>query len=81
MVFLAACDKENDDDNPAVMYDPPTWNEIVTTPNTGTPQERIDRFVEANQLDTVVTASGLIYVIERQGTGNFPTVDCTVTAW
>jgi len=61
-----ACNGD-DDAAPAVVYDPPTWPDYETTPATGTPQEQIDRFVAANNLDTVVTPSGLVYAITDSG--------------
>ena len=43
-----------------------------------TEQEIIERYIASNSLTTQMTASGLLYVIEEEGTGNTPTSDQAV---
>lgn len=67
LALLAGCEGNDDDDRP--QYERPEFNTVATTPRTGTVQEQIDRFVDANGMDTTVSASGLVYVIEDPGSG------------
>ena len=41
----------------------------------GTEQEIIEQYIASNNLNTQMTSSGLLYVIEEEGTGNQPTGD------
>lgn len=71
-LLAAACGDDDDNQLPPPKYPVPEWNTFVPTPATGTPQEQIDRFVEANEIDTTVTASGLVYAIQDPGDGTMP---------
>ena len=68
----SACEREDNIYQPCEDYDRPTWVDLEVVPNTGLPQEKIDRFVAANGMDTTVTESGLIYVISDPGQGERP---------
>ena len=45
----------------------------------GSEQELIQRYLEVNNMTAQVTASGLNYVVTREGDGNFPNENSTVT--
>ncbi len=81
-VSFAACDK---DDGPAVVtpdYPPPVFRDDVNFVNaTNLPAVQIDRFVEANGMDTVQTASGLVYQIDEPGGSDKPTVNSEVVVY
>jgi len=77
LLLSIGCDKE---EITRVEVIDPEWATVVTTPATGTPQEQIDRFVEVNDMDTVVTSSGLVYVIQQPGEGTKPTPSSTVSS-
>lgn len=79
--LLFACNGDDDQATPNETYDPPTWVEYVATPASGTVQEQIDRFVAANNLDTTITSSGLIYVIQEPGEAARPSASSTVLAF
>ena len=79
--LLLAVGCGDDDDGagaPLIQYEPPVWPDAIYTTATGTPQEQIDRFVAANDMDTTVTASGLVYEIFEPGSGEMPSSDDTV---
>lgn len=79
-VFAVACGDDDDNQLPPPEYPLPEWNTFVPTPATGTPQEQIDRFVAANDIDTTVTASGLVYTIQDEGDGVMPSPTDTILA-
>jgi len=79
LLGLAGCD---DDDTPLITYDPPVYLENVeSVSKTNTPEVQINRFVAANNMDTVMTSSGLVYQILEQGGAEKPTSDSEITAW
>lgn len=63
---LVACNSD-DDMQISTSTEAPEWPEYEYTLSTGTPQEQIDRFVALNNLDTTVSASGLVYTILDPG--------------
>ena len=78
MVLLGSCQVEEDVPPP----DPLPWRtNVVFIPATNTPEVQINRFVEANNMDTVQTASGLVYQILDPGGEVKPTLDSTITAY
>ncbi len=59
-----------------------TWREDVEFVDiTNTPERQIERFVAANNMDTIRTASGLVYMIESPGGEIKPTIDSTVSVY
>ena len=52
--------------------------DIAFVDATNLPQVQIDRFVEANDIDTTVTASGLVYEMLTEGSGASPSPTDTV---
>ena len=52
--------------------------DIAFVDATNLPQVQIDRFVEANDIDTTVTASGLVYEMLKEGSGASPSPTDTV---
>ena len=65
---LSACDDEDNrfvipDDSPLDIW----RDDVEFVDATNVPQVQIDRFVEANDMDTVVTATGLIYQLDDAG--------------
>ena len=41
--------------------------------------EKITDYLEANQLTAESTSSGVYYIIEEEGTGNYPTLSSTIS--
>ncbi len=78
-LLLNACTSDDDQPDLQPIVDA-TWTDIEVTPRSGTPQEQIDRFVAANNMDTIVSPEGLVYVIQDAGSGNKPTLDSVVIA-
>ena len=79
---LAFASCNSDDDLAGITFEQPVWNdnvEFVSTTNTPTVQ--IDRFVAANNMDTVLTASGLVYVILDPGEAEKQSGSSEVVAW
>jgi len=82
--FLFAVGACGGDDNFCVDtdFDSPEWKEdVVFTGTTNLPQVQIDRFVEANSLDTVQTPSGLVYSILSPGSSEKPESNSSVLTW
>jgi len=80
MFGLTAC--PSSDDN-APVYESPVWQEnieIVASKDTSI-SAQIDLFVAANSMDTVVSESGLVYVIQEPGGQIMPTGDDEVVVW
>ena len=73
LLLAAACNGDDDGGAaPLSTYEPPVWPDAITSSATGTPQEQIDRFVAANEMDTTLSASGLVYEIFEPGSGEMP---------
>lgn len=78
---LAACNKSDDDTPTETPIPPPEWRTGINFVDlTNVPQVQIDRFVEANGIDTVQTASGLVYHIDEPGGAEKPTASSSVAA-
>lgn len=81
MLTLASCNSD-DDVVPTFIYEGPDWEEnVVFIDATNTPTVQINRFVAANNMDTVMTASGLVYAIQNPGETEKPTATSTVQTW
>ncbi len=82
LVVLAACSKDDDPATPSTpVVPPPEWKTGITYVDaTNAPQIQIDRFVAANDMDTVQTPSGLVYQIDEPGGAEKPTLSSRVTA-
>ncbi|MFK8057885.1 MAG: FKBP-type peptidyl-prolyl cis-trans isomerase [Saprospiraceae bacterium] len=77
VLFFAGC---NGDDG--ITYPAPEWEENVAfVAADGTPDAQIDLFVAANNMDTVVTESGLVYVILEPGSSERPSANSRIVAW
>ena len=79
LAALSACDDEDDrfvipDRSPLGIW----RDDVAFVDATNVPQVQIDRFVEANGMDTVVTATNLVYEILAEGSGELPSATDTV---
>lgn len=81
MLAFASCNSD-DDVVMVATYDQPVWQENVQFEGkTNTPSVQINRFVAANNIDTTMTASGLVYSILDPGGAEKPTLDSVIVAW
>lgn len=84
LLFAGACGDDDSFGSPCVEteFDEPEWREgIVYVDVTNTPTVQIDRFVAANNLDTVQTSSGLVYSISNPGSSEMPVDTSIVSIW
>ena len=80
LTVFSACDEEEPrfvrpNTNPLDIWI--DRDEINFIDATNVPQVQIDRFVAANDIDTTVTASGLVYEMLEEGSGRGPSVTDT----
>ena len=82
--LFVACDDEDPFAPPEPLYPPPSqpWRTDVQTVSTaGLPVDQRNLFVERNNMDTVMTSSGLIYQIDEPGGEDKPTVDSEIVVY
>ena len=80
MLGIVGCD--DDDVAEVVTYDPPIFLENVEfVATTNTPTVQINRFVAANNMDTVMTSSSLVYEVLDAGGSEKPNSESQITAW
>ncbi len=80
LVTLAACNKDDDVPEVELGIPPPAWKTGITFIDpTNIPDSLVNRFVRANNMDTVQTASGLVYQIDEPGGAEKPSSTSTVT--
>lgn len=81
--FLTGCSKKDSNSQCSfeVATPSPQWDTFKTTVDTGTPSEKINRFVSDNNLTVQVSSSGLVYSILEPGTGDHPSASSEVLVY